>query len=119
MSCSLVLLPGCSRISRHFSGGGVKTRKGTLTVAPANGPVGTAFSLTAGGFRPGEPLTFEIDIPGRPRFVGPSHTAGPDGRVASTYTPLTGDPPGTYQIKAVGSRGTRASASLVVVGGTP
>ena len=63
-------------------------------------------------------MTFEIDIPGRTRFVGPSHTAGPDGRVTSTYTPLTGDPPGTYQVKAVGSRGTRASATLVVVGGT-
>jgi len=88
-------------------------------VSPPNGAVGTAFSLTAGGFRPGEPMTFEVDIPNRPRFVGPSHTAGPDGRVTSIYTPLTGDPPGIYQVKAVGSRGTRATGTLSVANRTP
>lgn len=114
---ALLLAPGCGRLTRHFSGGGgPPSRKGSLTAAPASGPIGTAFSLTAGGFRPGEPMTFEIDIPSHPRFVGPSHTAAPDGTVTSTYTPLKGDPPGTYQIKAVGSLGTRAETALIVTG---
>jgi hypothetical protein len=63
-------------------------------------------------------MTFEVDPPNHKRFVGPSHTAGPDGRVTSVYTPQTGDPPGTYVVKAVGSRGTRASGQLVVTGTT-
>ncbi len=112
----LLVTPACGRLSRHFSGGGTPTRKGTLTAAPPSGPVGTAFSLTAGGFKPGEPMTFEIDIPAHPRFVGPSHAAAPDGTVTSTYTPLKGDPPGVYQIKAVGSLGTRAQTALTVTG---
>jgi hypothetical protein len=117
LSCSMAALPACGRLRHPFSSG-PRTRTGTLVVSPPNGAIGTAFSLTAGGFRPGEPMTFEVDIPKRPRFVGPSHTAGPDGRVTSTYTPLNGDPPGTYQLKAVGSRGTRASATLSVDSGT-
>jgi hypothetical protein len=76
--------------------------------------VGTAFSLSAGGFKPGEPMTFEVDVPNRPRFVGPSHTADPAGAVSSKYTPQNGDPPGTYVVKAVGSRGTRAQGQIVV-----
>jgi hypothetical protein len=113
-----VTAPGCSRISRHLGGGGgAPTRKGTLTATPPSGPVGTAFSLSAGGFKPGEPMTFEIDIPSHPRFVGPSHSADPSGAVSSTYTPQNGDPPGNYVIKAVGSQGTRAQAQLVVTGG--
>ena len=59
-------------------------------------------------------MTFEIDIPGQHPFVGPAHTAGADGTVTSAYQPLPADPPGTYQLKAVGSQGTRASATLTV-----
>ena len=113
-----ITAPACSRISRHLGGGGgAKTRKGTLTVSPASGTIGTSFSLTAGGFRPWEPMTFEIDRPGHPRFVGPSHSADQTGAVTSIYTPQNGDPPGTYVIKAVGSQGTRAQANLAVSAG--
>jgi hypothetical protein len=107
----------CSRISRHISGA-VPTRKGTLVITPASAAAGTAFSLAAGGFLPGEAMTFEVDIPGRPPFVGPAHTADPGGRVSATYTPLANDPPGTYRIKAVGSRGTRAQSTMHVGGTT-
>jgi hypothetical protein len=116
---TMLVTPACSRLRHPFSSGGVKTRAGTLSVTPPSGSVGTAFSLVAGGFRAGEPMTFEIDIPKHPRFVGPSHLAGADGRVTSTYTPLNGDPPGTYLVKAVGSRGTRAQGHLDVLGGAP
>jgi hypothetical protein len=109
LSAAVMVAPACGL--RHHT---VATRNGTLTVAPPSGSVGTSFSLTAGGFRPGEPMTFEIDIPGRAKFVGPSHTAAPDGTVSSTYKPQTGDPPGTYQLKAVGSQGTRAQATLLI-----
>jgi hypothetical protein len=62
-------------------------------------------------------MTFEIDAPNHTRFVGPSHVAGPDGRVASSYTPLKGDPVGDYAVIAVGSRGTRANGHITVVAG--
>ena len=111
----VVAASGCGRISSHFSGHTV-TRKGTVSATPPAGGVGTAFALRAGGFLPGEALTFEIDPPkGRP-FIGPAHTAAPDGSATGTYTPQGGDPPGTYTLKATGDRGTRASASLVVEG---
>jgi hypothetical protein len=103
--------PACGL--RHHT---IAGRTGTLTVTPPSGPAGTAFALMAGGFLPGEAMTFEIDIPTRSPFVGPSHTADPSGKVASTYVPLSGDPPGTYTIKAVGNEGTKAQATLTVTG---
>ena len=111
---SLALLPACGRITSHFSGHSAPTRQGTLTVSPASGPIGTTFSLTAGGLKPGEPMNFEIDPPKGAKFVGPSHTAGADGRVTTTYASQPNDVPGTYHVKAVGSQGTRAEAQLVM-----
>jgi hypothetical protein len=111
---SIGLMPACGRISRHISGTGSSTRHGTLSVSPPSGPIGTTFSLTAGGLKPGEPMTFEIDPPKGARFVGPIHAAGPDGRVATTYASQPNDTPGTYRVKAVGSQGTRAEAQLIL-----
>ena len=111
---ALLSVASCSRLQHHFFGH-TTTRHGTLTIDPAIGPAGTAFTLNAGGFRPGEAMTFEVDVPNHPRFVGPSHTAGADGKVMSTYTPLAGDPTGDYPVKAVGNRGTQATAHLTVV----
>lgn len=107
----VLLAPACGL--RHHT---VQARNGTLTVTPPSGKTGTPFSLAAGGFRPGEALTFEVDIPGHSPYIGPSHTADPQGTVTTTYVPLGGDPPGTYQVKAVGNRGTRAQATVVVTG---
>jgi hypothetical protein len=112
----LVLPTGCSALHRHLFGGGPKGRTGTVTVAPATGPPGSAFTLTAAGFRPGERLTFDIESPDHQRFVGPAHTAGADGRAAGAYTPQPTDKPGTYAVKAVGDLGTHADGSLVVTG---
>ncbi len=113
ISTTLVLLalaaPACGL--RHHT---IATRTGTLTVTPPSGKVGTPFALMAGGFRPGEALTFEIDIPTHRPFIGPSHTADPSGTVMSTYVPLAGDPPGTYTIKAAGNEGTKAQATVTV-----
>lgn len=116
LAAALVAAPACG-LKRRVFGGGTPTRKGTIAITPASGPAGTAFSLTAAGFLAGEGMTFEIDIPRHPRFVGPPHTAGPDGKVTSTYMPAADDPAGSYRIKAVGSRGTRAEATLVVMAG--
>jgi len=118
LASAMLFSPACSRLTQHFSKRSV-TRAGTLTVSPPNGTAGTVFSLTAGGFAPGEPMTFEIDAPKQPRFVGPSHTAGADGKVTSTYTPQPGAPVGTYVVKATGSRGTRAMGHLSIVAGAP
>jgi len=118
LAVTIVAAPACGVRQRIF-GGGSPTRKGTLTVTPPTGPAGTAFTLTAGGFLAGEAMTFEIDIPHKPRFVGPPHTADPDGKVTGMYTPQAGNPLGTYTVKAVGARGTRAEAPVTVVAGSP
>ncbi len=110
---AFLTLQGCGIRHRLF-GGSVPTRRGTLTVTPTNGPAGTKFSLVAGGFLPGEAMTFEIDVPGHRPFIGPPHSAGTDGTVASSYMSQSADPPGTYQLKAVGARGTRATATVTV-----
>jgi len=104
---------GCGRISSHFSGHDT-SRKGTLSATPPAGPVGTAFTLSAAGLKPGEAMTFEVDPPKGKPFIGPPHTAGPDGTVTSTFMPQGGDTPGTYKLKATGDHGTRATASLVI-----
>lgn len=117
LGAALLSTTSCSRLQHHFFGHSSTVRSGTLSIAPPAGPVATAFSLNAGGFRAGEPMTFEIDLPNHTRYVGPSHVAGADGSVTSSYTPLKGDPAGDYQVKAVGSRGTRATAHITVVGG--
>ena len=103
--------PGCGL--RHHT---IKGRVGTLMVTPSSGAAGASFMLTAGGFRPGEAMTFEIDAPNKTRFVGPSHMADANGMVSSTYKPQAGDAPGVYQVIAVGNEGTRAQATLTVTG---
>jgi hypothetical protein len=109
----IVAAGGCSRVTRHFSGS-VPTRHGVLTVNPANGPVGSTFTLVATHFLPGEGMTFEIDASKNSHFVGPRHVVGPDGKVSTTYTPQAGNPKAIYVVKAVGDRGTRATAKMTV-----
>jgi hypothetical protein len=87
-----------------------------LIISPSTGSPGTSFTLTASGFLVGEAMTFEIDVPTRAPFIGPSHTADAQGTVTTTYTPLAGDPAGTYTIKAVGNEGTKAQSTLMVSG---
>jgi hypothetical protein len=107
----LLLLPACGL--RHHT---IKSRQGTLAVTPPAGKAGASFTLTAGGFRPGEAMTFEIDAPppSKSHFVGPSHVADAQGAVTSTYIPQSGDPPGVYQVVAVGNQGTRAQGTLTI-----
>ena len=109
-----ISIAGCGRITRHFSGSST-TRKGTLVVSPATGPPGTHFSLEARGFRPGEPMTFRVDLPNHTHFVGPPHNADATGSVSGSYTPQTGNPAGSYRVRAIGSLGTRADGQLTVV----
>ncbi len=108
----LALAPAACGLRHHT----IKTRLGTLMVTPPSGKVGASFALTAGGFRPGEAMTFEIDSPTKVKFVGPSHTAGADGLVSTTYVPQTGDPPGVYTVLAVGNEGTRVQGTITVTG---
>ena len=108
-----VLLPGCGRVTSHFSGH-TTTRKGTIAASPPTGPPGTTFTLRASGFEPGESMTFEVEPPKGTLFVGPPHTAGPDGVVTASYSSQSTDRPGPYTLKAVGAKGTRARANLTL-----
>jgi hypothetical protein len=115
-----VVTPGCGRIMHKITGGGgggSSGRAGSLQVTPGSGAAGSPFALNAAGFLPAEAMTFEIDPPNKTKFVGPAHTAGADGKVSSTYTPSTANPSGTYMVKAVGVRGTHATAQFTVTGG--
>ncbi|MDQ1401072.1 MAG: hypothetical protein QOJ52_242 [Acidimicrobiaceae bacterium] len=107
----LLLVPACGL--RHHT---VKARQGTLSITPPAGKAGASFMLVAGGFRPGEAMTFEIDSPppSKTRFIGPSHTADQQGAVSSTFVPQSGDAPGVYQVLAVGNQGTRAQGTLTI-----
>jgi hypothetical protein len=106
--------PACGRISSHFSGHTV-TRKGVVSASSSTGTPGSTFTLRAGGFKPGESMTFEIDPPKGSAFVGPAHVAGPDGVVTATYISQPTDRPGPYVLKAVGVQGTRATANFTML----
>jgi LysM repeat protein len=84
-----------------------------LVVKPAAVAPGSTASLALSGAQPGERVTFEIQTP-TGTFKGPVHTAGPDGRVNTTYAPNATDPPGSYQVVAHGDQDTFATAALVV-----
>lgn len=80
-----------------------------LTVTPDVGHAGETFTLTATGAMAGEAVTFTIHAPrGRP-FMGPPHTASPDGAVTTDYD-SSGDGPGTYVVDATGDRGLSVRA---------
>jgi len=69
-------------------------------------------------FQPAETITFEIDFPSGKVFKGQPHKAAADGSVTATYRVTTGNPPGTYQVKAAGDQGTQATGQFEVVAGT-
>lgn len=83
----------------------------TMTVSPASGQPGTAFSFTGSGFAAGQTVAFTLDG----QDVG---TAIPDGAGSFTITLSTSPQiaPGSYTLAATqGER--RASASFTITGG--
>jgi hypothetical protein len=83
----------------------------TMTVSPASGPAGTAFSFSGSGFAGGESVSFALDG----QAVG---AATPDGAGRFTVTLSTSPQiaPGSYTLEAAqGAR--RASASFAITGG--
>jgi len=112
------------------SGGGTKTTPTTraaapttlpqpianIEVRPAQGPVGTMFTLIGTGFRPGETVTFDVVFPDNKTFNGVPHKTTPDGAVQTTYRATAGNPPGTYTVKATGDQGTTGELQFTVTG---
>jgi len=93
-----------------------------IEVRPAQGPVGTAFTLIGTGFKPGETVTFQVVFPdpSHPPFVGPPHKTAPDGALRVEYRATPGNPNGTYTVKATGDQGTTGEGQFVLgaTGGT-
>ncbi len=90
----------------------------SVDVQPPSGPVGTSFQLTASRFQPTETVIFEIDFPTGKVFKGQAHKATADGTVTAPYRVTTGNPAGTYQVKATGDKGSQATGQFVVTSGS-
>src|SRR3954469_25830735 len=86
----------------------------TIEVAPASGPVGTKFSLTARNFAPGDTLTIEVDFPGGRKFNGQPHTVAADGTVSTIFIVSSVNPQGAYVVKATATKGQTAQAQFTV-----
>jgi hypothetical protein len=91
----------------------------SIEVRPAQGQIGTSFTLIGTGFKPGETVTFDIVFPdNRPPFKGQPHKTTPDGAVQTTYRATAGNPSGTYKVEATGDMGTTGEGSFVLGGAT-
>src|SRR5205085_9414294 len=93
-----------------------------IEIRPAQGPVGTAFTLIGTGFKPGETVTFQVVFPdpSHPPFAGQPHKTAPDGALRVEYRATPGNPNGTYTVKATGDQGTTGEGQFVLgaTGGT-
>jgi hypothetical protein len=88
-----------------------------IEVRPAQGQVGTSFTLIGTGFRPGETVTFDVVFPdNRAPFKGQPHKTTPDGAVQTTYRATAGNPAGTYKVQATGDQGTTGEATFTLGG---
>jgi len=96
---------------------GLSSGSPMLKIAPVKGPVGAVFTFAASGFPAAAKVSFHITMPDKKTFVGPPHTVGSDGRVATSYKVTPPSPAGTYTVEAVGPNGTAASASFTVTAG--
>jgi len=87
-----------------------------IVIKPAQGPVGTTFQLIGTGFKPVETVTFQVVFPdpSHPPFPGPPHKTTPDGAVQTKYVSSTGNPNGTYTVKATGDMGTTGENTFVL-----
>ena len=87
-----------------------------IEIRPAQGPVGTAFTLIGTGFKPGETVTFQVVFPdpSHPPFAGQPHKTTPDGAVQTQYRATPGNPNGTYTVKATGDMGTTGENTFVL-----
>jgi hypothetical protein len=92
-----------------------------IEIRPAQGPVGTSFTLIGTGFKPGETVTFQVVFPdpAHPPFVGQPHKTTPDGAVQTTYRATAGNPNGTYTVKATGDQGTTGENTFVLGTASP
>jgi len=88
-----------------------------IEVRPAEGNVGTTFTLIGTGFKPGETVTFEVGFPdNRAPFKGAPHKTTPDGAVQTTYRATAGNPAGRYTVKAIGDQGTTGEGTFQLGG---
>ena len=91
-----------------------------LTIDPAEGPVGTMFSLAAEGMTPGAAVQFEITFPGEGRaYPGNALVVADDGTASATYRATSANQPGTYTVRLSGPQGQLATGEFRVTDGKP
>jgi hypothetical protein len=95
-------------------------RIGAVAVEPPAGPVGTTFTLTAGGLKEGEAVAFEITFPGQGKaYPGAALTVPADGTASTTYRATTANQPGDYLVRLTGPPGSLAEGKFTVTDGPP
>ena len=95
-------------------------RIGAIAVEPPAGPVGTTFTLSAGGLKEGEAVAFEITFPGQGKaFPGAALTVPPEGTASTSYRATTANQPGDYQVRLTGPPGSLAEGKFTVTDGPP
>jgi len=95
-------------------------RVGAVAIDPPAGPVGTTFTLTAGGLKDGEAVSFEITFPGQGKaYPGAALTVPADGTASTTYRATTANQPGVYSVRLTGPPGSLAEGRFTVTDGPP
>jgi hypothetical protein len=91
-----------------------------LTVDPAEGPIGTVFTLSGQAITPGAAVQFEITFPGEGRaYPGSALVVGDDGTATATYRATTANQPGLYVVRLTGPQGELGSGEFRVTDGKP
>jgi LysM repeat protein len=85
-----------------------------LVVTPRERTAGGSFEVELTGASPGEVVRFTIAKPDGTTFMGPPHTASPEGRVTTSYRTDVGEAAGSYTVVATGNQGTSIMATFQV-----
>lgn len=95
-------------------------RIGAIAIDPPAGPVGTTFTLTAGGLKEGQAVAFEITFPGQGKaYPGAAINVPPDGTATTSYRATTANQPGDYLVRLTGPPGSLAEGKFTVTDGPP
>jgi hypothetical protein len=123
LAASLVLVAGAACGSGSGPTGPASApppRVGAVAVDPPAGPVGTTFTLTAGGLKEGEAVAFEITFPGQGKaYPGAALTVPSDGTATTSYRATTANQPGDYLVRLTGPPGSLAEGKFTVTDGPP
>jgi hypothetical protein len=129
LAVAVLVVAGTAGLAACGVAGGTSSLGPTTTVAPvqahlaidpAEGPIGTLFTLNADGMVPGAAVQFEITFPGEGRaYPGNALVVGDDGTASTTYRATSANQPGVYAVRLTGPQGQLAAGEFRVTDGKP